>query len=186
MQDSDIIALYFARAESAVAETAKKYGAYLNAVTYNILRSHEDAEECVADTYIAAWNAIPPACPHVLRHFLARIARSRACDRLDYLTARCRTSDAAVRLDELSECVPDSSGSAEEAWELRRIGEVLNTFLATLDSADCAVFVSRYYYGRSIKETAARLGVTERRVKYRLARVRAALKEHLEREGVQL
>ena len=181
MQDSDIIALYFARAESAVAETAKKYGAYLNAVTYNILRSHEDAEECVA-----AWNAIPPACPHALRHFLARIARSRACDRLDYLTARCRASDAAVRLDELSECVPDGRGSAEEAWELRRIGEVLNTFLATLDSADCAVFVSRYYYGRSIKETAARLGVTERRVKYRLARVRAALKEHLEREGVQL
>ncbi len=186
MQDSDIIALYFARAESAVEETAKKYGAYLNAVAYSILRSREDAEECVADTYIAAWNAIPPACPQVLRHFLARIARSRACDRLDYLTAQCRANDAAVRLDELDECVPDSRGSAEEAWELNRIGEVLNAFLAGLDDADRAVFVSRYYYGRSIKETAARLGITERRTKYRLACVRAALKEHLEREGVVL
>ena len=155
-------------------------------MAYSILRSREDAEECVADTYMAAWNAIPPACPHALRHFLARIARSRACDRLDYLTAQCRANDAALRLEELNECVADSRGSAEEAWELRRIGEVLNAFLAGLDMTDRAVFVSRYYYGRSIKETAVRLGVTERRVKYRLVRVRAALKEHLEREGVVL
>ena len=133
MEDSDIIALYFACAESAVSETVKKYGAYLNAVAYNILRSREDAEECVADTYIAAWNTIPPERPRSLRCYLARIARSRACDR-----------------------------------------------------RDCAVFVSRYYYGRSARETASRLGLTERQVKYRLARTRASLKTYLETEGVEL
>ena len=92
MEDSDIIALYFACAESAVSETVKKYGAYLNAVAYNILRSREDAEECVADTYIAAWITIPPERPRSLRCYLARIARSRACDRLDYITAKCRST----------------------------------------------------------------------------------------------
>lgn len=149
MEDSDIIALYFACAESAVSETVKKYGAYLNAVAYNILRS-------------------------------------RACDRLDYITAKCRAPDAAVRLEELAECVPDSRGSAEDAWETRRTAAAIDAFLAALDRRDCAVFVSRYYYGRSARETASRLGLTERQVKYRLARTRASLKNYLETEGVEL
>ena len=186
MEDSDIIALYFACAESAVSETVKKYGAYLNAVAYNILRLREDAEECVADTYIAAWNTIPPERPRSLRCYLARIARSRACDRLDYITAKCRAPDAAVRLEELAECVPDSRGSAEDAWETRRTAAAIDAFLAALDRRDCAVFVSRYYYGRSARETASRLGLTERQVKYRLARTRASLKTYLETEGVEL
>ena len=186
MEDSDIVALYFACAESAVSETVKKYGAYLNAVAYNILRSREDAEECVADTYIASWNTIPPERPRSLRRYLARIVRSRACDRLDYITAQCRAPDASVRLEELAECVPDGRGSAEDAWETRCIASTIDTFLAALDRRDCAVFVSRYYFGRSTRETAVRLDLTERQVKYRLARTRAALKTYLETEGVEL
>ena len=87
MDDTQIIGLYFSRSESAIAETAKKYGAYLNQVAYNILRCREDTEEIVEDTYLAAWNAIPPTKPNVLKHFLSRITRNLAFTRLDYNTA---------------------------------------------------------------------------------------------------
>ena len=107
MDDTKIIDLYFCRNESAITETARKYGGYLNQIAYNILRCREDTEEIVEDTYLAAWNSIPPTKPLVLKHFLSRITRNLSFTRLDYLTAGKRGYHMTTLLSELDECIPD-------------------------------------------------------------------------------
>ena len=107
MEDTQIIALYLSRQEAAIGETAKKYGGYINQIAYNILRCREDTEEIAADTYLAVWNAIPPEIPRVLKHFLSRIARNLAFDRLDYITAKRRDVHMITLLSELDACLPD-------------------------------------------------------------------------------
>ena len=182
MEDREIVALYFERSENAIRETEKKYGGYLYQLSWNILRDHGEAEETVSDTYLGAWNSIPPTRPRVLRHFLSRIARNRAFDRLDYRSAQRRGGGEFV--EELDECMPDRRGSAEEMTERRLLAEALNRFLAALPERDCALFVGRYYYAQGNRELAERHGMTERQVKYRLLRCRRELKEFLEKEGL--
>lgn len=183
MEDTEIIHLYLSRSESAIAETAVKYGPYLNQVAYHILRSREDSEEIVEDTYFAAWNAIPPAVPRVLKHFLSRIARNLSFNRLDYLTAK-RRSHISVLLSELDECLSDPHGSPEEIWEAKQIGASLNNFLGTLEEQDCAIFLCRYYHSMTLMEISEKYGIPERRVKYRLSCLRQALRKYLEKEGI--
>ena len=184
MDDTQIIDLYFSRSESAIAETAKKYGAYLNQVAYNILRCREDTEEIVEDTYFAAWNAIPPTKPHVLKHFLSRITRNLSFTRLDYITAKRRSGNMAALLSELDECIPDYKSDVETVWETKQIGASLNRFLDTLERTDCKLFLCRYYYNLTIPEIAAKYGLPQRRVKYRLSCLRKDLRKHLNKEGV--
>lgn len=184
MEDAGIIGLYFERDQSALDETAKKYGAYLNQVAYNILRCKEDSEEIVEDTYYGAWNAIPPTRPAVLKHFLSRITRNLSFSRLDYTTAKRRNAGAVELLSELDECIPDKRGSAESQWEAQQIGAEINRFLATLSREDCAVFLSRYYYAMTLKEVARKYALPERKVKYLLSNLRLQLKKHLNKEGV--
>ena len=184
MDDTQIIDLYFSRSESAIAETAAKYGSYLNQVAYNILRSREDTEEIVEDTYLAAWNAIPPTVPTVLKHFLSRITRNLSFTRLDYLTAKRRDNHMDVLLSELDACVPDRHGSIEDIWEAKQIGVSLNRFLDTLDRTDCRIFLNRYYYGMAISEIANKYELPQRKVKYRLSVLRKQLRSHLNKEGV--
>lgn len=184
MEDTQIINLYFSRCEAAIRETAGKYGAYLNQVAYNILRCREDTEEIVEDTYLAAWNAIPPERPRVLKHFLSRITRNLSYDRLDYITAKRRTPHMCILLSELDACVPDRSGGVETAMEAKQIGEALNRFLSQLDRLDCAVFVNRYYYSMTISEVAQKCALSERNVKYRLSCLRSQLRKHLDKEGI--
>lgn len=186
MEDTEIIGLYVSRRESAIGETAKKYGSYLNQVAYNILRCREDTEEVVEDTYLAAWNTIPPTMPKVLKHFLSRIARNLSFDRLDYRTAKRRGGEMVGLLSELDECLPDSRGSLEEQYEARQIGVVLNRFLAEQSHGDCALFLSRYYYAMTVKEIGAKYGLKERTVAYRLSRLRKDLRKELEREEIAL
>lgn len=186
MDDPQILHLYFSRRESAIEETAKKYGAYLSQVAYNILHSREDTEEIVADTYLAAWNGIPPARPAVLRHFLSRITRNLSFDRLDYLTAKRRDRNMVTLLSELDECIPDRNGSAEDAWEAKQIGVVLNRFLGKLEPGDCKIFLSRYYYSLPIREIAQSCALPERKIKYRLSRLRNQLRQELSKEGIAL
>ena len=119
MDDTQIIELYFGRSESAIWETAKKYGTYLNQISYLILRCREDTEEIVEDTYLAAWNTIPPIRPLVLRHFLSRITRNLSFNRLDYLTAKQRNRHMAVLLSELEDCVEDTGQNPEEQYQTR-------------------------------------------------------------------
>lgn len=184
MEDTQIIQLYFARSESAIENTAEKYGPYLNQVAFNILRCAEDTEEVVEDTYMAAWNTIPPTVPTVLKHFLSRITRNLAFSRLDYLTAKRRSTHLDILLSELDDCLPDRRGSAEDMWEARQLGLSLNRFLETLDRTDCRIFLNRYYYGLTIAEIANKYGLSERKVKYRLSCLRKDLRTQLTREGI--
>ena len=183
MTDTQIIELYFQRRESAIECTDQKYGSYLNQVAFNILRCREDTEEVVEDTYLAAWNTIPPTVPDVLKHFLSRIARNLAFTRLDYLTAKRRSNHLDILLSELEDCLPDHRGSAEDVFEAKELGVCLNRFLETLDQDDCRIFLNRYYYGLTITEIAVKFNIPQRRVKYRLSCLRSNLRSHLNKEG---
>ncbi len=184
MKDAEIIELYVQRKEAAIAQTARKYGAYLNQVAYNILRSREDTEEIVSDTYLAAWNAIPPQHPRVFRHFLSRITRNLSFDRLDYRMAGKRSGHMDTLLSELEDCIPDRSASLESRMETKAIGTAINGFLSQQSKNDCALFVCRYFYGMTVMEIGKRQGMSEGTVKYRLGLLRRKLRKHLEREGI--
>lgn len=184
MDDTQIIQLYLSRNEAAIAGTSDKYGSYLNQVAFQILRCSEDTEEVVEDTYLAAWNAIPPTVPAVLKHFLSRITRNLAFTRLDYLTAKRRDRHMDILLSELDECFPDRRGSAEDIWEAKQLGKLLNRFLETLDHTDCRIFLCRYYYGMTIAEISDKHGIPQRRVKYRLSCIRSQLRTYLGKEGI--
>lgn len=180
MEDTEIVKLYFERSEAAVRETDKKYKAFLHQVAYNILRSLRDTEEIINDTYMGAWNAIPPTRPNNLKHFLSRITRNLSFDRLDYLNAGKRQA----LFVEMDECIPDRKNDMETLWEAREIGRVLNNFLKSLDDRNCAIFLARYYYSYSIDELALQYSLSARQVKYLLSKTRNALRDYFEREGV--
>ena len=183
MKDAEIIELYFARSQSAIAETEKSYGAYLRTIAANLLHCREDEEETVQDTYLRAWNAIPPARPTVLRHYLSRITRNLALDRLRKNGGSGRTVEL---LDELAECIPDGSGSAEDALDAKELGRLLNAFLARQEESDVRIFVLRFYYAQPIAAIAEKCGRTERQTKYALSRLRRELKNFLKAEGAEL
>ena len=180
MEDSGIVELYFARSEAAIQETGKKYGAYLNSIAYNILRNLCDTEEVVNDTYMAAWDTIPPTKPNNFKHFLSRITRNLSFDRLDYLNAGKRHA----LFVEMDECIPDKRSDVEDIWEAKEIGMALNRFLQTLDRKTCAVFLARYYYSCSINEVAEQYALSARQVKYLLSKTRDNLRSYFEKEGV--
>lgn len=182
MEDLEIVELYFERSETAIRETERKYSAFLHRVAYNILRSFYDTEEIVNDTYMGAWNAIPPTRPNCLKHFLSRIARNLSFDRLDYLNAGKRQA----LFVEMDECIPDGKNDPEILWEAKEIGAAINRFLETLDDTDCAVFLARYFYSYSIKELSEQYSLSTRRIKYVLSKTRNALRDYLEKEGVAI
>ena len=184
MEDIKIIDLYFARSEQAIEETSHKYGAYLGVIADNILHRPEDTEEVVNDVYLAAWNSLPPNRPRVLKHYLSRIARNLSFKRFEYLSADKRCADTVLLLSELEECIPDQRRGIEETIEAKELGRCLNRFLDTLDEEDRQLFVSRYYYLVSVEQLARREACSPRRIKYRLEKLRAQLKNQLKKEGV--
>ncbi len=180
MEDHDIIALYFDRNENAIRETAQKYGAYCGSIALNILSSAEDTEECLNDTWLRAWNSIPPHRPNVLRVFLGKITRNLALDRYKARNAEKRAGgEFAMSLDELKECV-----GAEDERDSAVIGESISRFLRGQSKETRGVFVCRYFYCDSIADIARRFGMSEGKVKTLLFRTRAKLKIHLEGEGI--
>ncbi len=184
MDDTEIIKLYLARSEAAIERTTEKYSAYLSCVAYNILRSHEDVEEVVQDTYLGAWNTIPPQIPKVLKHYLSRIARNLAFNCLDYRTAKRRDPHMLVVLSELDACIPDSTADLDDKMEAKQIGLCINHFLSTLEKTDCAIFLCRYYHCMTVREIAQKYSIPERNVKYRLSRLRTKLRMQLSKEGI--
>ena len=186
MEDGAIVALYWERNESAIRETSDKYGRYLMKIAWNILADREDAEESVNDTYLHAWNAMPPHRPHVLSTFLGRITRHLSIDiyRKRHSVKR-GGSEYALSLDELSDCVP-GEGSPEEAVGAKELAGHINGFLRDLAPEARQLFIRRYYYFDPLAEAAAALGMTEGRAKTLLFRTRRKLKEYLEREGYVL
>ncbi len=184
MEDKQIVELYFARNESAIRETEKKYGKYCHYIAYNILQDHGDSEECVNDTYLNAWNAMPPQRPGKLSAFLGKITRNLALNRYEKKTAQKRGGHAMeLALEELGECVPSGEGDPTDEIALR---EVINRFLRGQQTQSRIVFLQRYWYFRSIKEIAADADMSENAVKVMLHRVRERFKQFLEKEGIVL
>jgi len=183
MEDGRIVELYWQRAENAIAETAKKYGQYCASIAYNILNSTEDAEECVNDTWLGAWNSMPPHRPNVLSVFLGKITRRAAIGKYRVRTAAKRNGgQVPLVLEELSECTVGMR-SAEEEAEGRELVRTINTFLAALPDTERGVFLCRYWYMDSIEAIAVRFGFSKSKVASMLYRLRERLRGQLEKEG---
>ena len=185
MEDLKIIELFFERKECAIAETERKYGRYLSKIAYNILFDTEDSEECVNDTYMKAWNSIPPQKPNVLSTFLGKITRRISIDKWRKNSAEKRGSgQTVVVLDELSECIPDKN-NVEHTIESKIISEIINSFIKDLTDKECRVFLCRYFYLDSVESIAERFGYSQSKVKSMLHRTRQKLRARLEKEGLK-
>lgn len=182
MEDGQIVNLYWARSESAIAETAKKYGRYCYSIAYRILGNAEDAEESVNDTYLAVWNHIPPHRPSVFSAFLGKLTRSTAIDKWRWRNAGKRGGgEMALVLDELSDCLP-AAQSVEHEVEAAELSRLINRFVMRLTPVERRVFLCRYWYFDSIADIAQRFGFSESKVKMILYRQRKRLLNCLERE----
>ena len=183
MEDSRIIRLFWDRNQEAISAAAEKYGAYCSAVAGNILSSAQDVEECVNDTWLSAWNAIPPHRPGRLSVFLGKLTRNLAFNRYKRLRAQKRGGgQLELVLEELEECV---SGTEDVEQELDRIAlaEAVNTFLDGLSPKQRALFLLRYWHGAPVGEIARRAGMTEGNVSVTLHRIRKQLQEYLTKRG---
>lgn len=186
MEDDKIIQLYWDRQENAIKETAAKYGLYCYSISYGILRSREDADECVSDTWLRAWNAIPPQRPAALQAFLARITRNLSLDCFRRRNALFRgRGQVTVALEELEHAAPSAPSAEQQASEQELIAS-LERFLWGLPPEKRQVFLLRYWYFCSDREIAQQLQMTRGKVTSMLFRLRSALKIHLEKEGVWL
>lgn len=186
MEDKEIIALYFARSENAISETALKYGGYCRYISENILHSREDAEECCNDAYFDAWQSIPPHNPQNLKTFLGKLTRNRAIKKLERCQAAKRGGgQIALILSELDECIPSDS-TVEEKLQESVLLECINRYLLSLPSLHRKIFVRRYWYASSISDIAKQYAMSESKVKSTLFRLRKQLKVKLEKEGFWL
>ena len=181
MDDKHITRLLFARSESALAILARKFGARLLLTARNILGNTQDAEECVSDTYLAIWNAIPPKQPDPLAGFIFKTGRNLALKRLRHNTAAKRNSHYDISLDELSACL--SGSSLEDILSARELGQAIDRFLGTLPKDSRIMFLRRYWFGDSVSEIAATLGYSENAVSVRLNRCRSKLRIYLQQGG---
>ncbi len=180
MQDNAIIDLYIERDERAIDETAKKYGAYCQKIAYNILYDVFDTEECVNDTYMRTWNAIPPTIPKIFSAFLAKITRNLALDRYNLSKAKKRNT-LPESLDELSEIIGENNISDE--IELSELGGSISRFLKDEKPLSRRIFIKRYFFEESIESIAKEHGLTASNVKVTLHRVRVHLADYLAKEG---
>jgi RNA polymerase sigma-70 factor (ECF subfamily) len=186
MTDQGIIQLYWDRDERAIEETDLAYGKYCRTISCTILGSKEDAEECVNDTYLHTWNAIPPKKPDKLSAFLARICRNLSVDRIRKKTARKRGgSEWTAALEELEPFVPGGD-DPEKTMEDAELAASLETFIRSLTERDQALFLRRYYYLQPIAEAADACGLREGAAKVALYRIREKLKAHLGKEGIAI
>ncbi len=182
MKDSQIIDLYWQRDETAISETEAKYGRFCFSIANNILHDDEDAKECVNDTYLGAWNAMPPHRPEMLSTFLGKITR-----RLSLKKWRDRSADkrgggsVALSMEELEECIP-SRQSADDSIAVAELTNIINGFLETLPVEERRVFLRRYWYFDSISDISARFGFGESKVKMMLKRTRDKLLVRLQKE----
>ncbi|MBO7728785.1 MAG: sigma-70 family RNA polymerase sigma factor [Oscillospiraceae bacterium] len=183
MTDTEIIDLFFERSEQAIDELAKKHGNAVARVARNILGNEQDTEECVNDTYLGTWNAIPPHRPSPLRTFVCKIARNLATMKYHSNTAEKRNSQYDLALDELEDALADKS-SVEEAYEVKELAEAINGFLATLNYTDRFIFTRRYWYSDPVQDIAIMAHSTTNSVTVRLFRIREKLRLYLVKEGL--
>lgn len=185
LEDSKIIVLFFERSEQAIMELSTKYGAVCNKVANNILNNALDAEECVNDAYLGAWNTIPPQRPNPLLTYICRIVRNLSVMKYHANTAIKRNSFYDVALDELEDCL-GSSTTIEAELTAKELSSILDSFLDMLDQENRVMFVRRYWYSDSISEIAKRFHISNNNVSVRLSRTREKLKNYLKKEGYTL
>lgn len=184
MNDLRIIELYFERDEQAIKETDAKYGKLCHSIAYNILNNHQDCEECVNDTYVGVWNAIPPTRPHNFISFICKIVRNLSLKRLEFMKREKRSADMLVSFEELAAVLPDDRYAPNVSDEY--VGKVISKFLLSQKENVRNVFIRKYYFFDSIGEIAERYSFTESKVKNMLFYTRNKLKDHLIKEGVEI
>ena len=184
MEDNDIVNLYLQRNKVAIKETASKYGNYCKAIAKNILSNNEDAEECVNDTYVGVWNAIPPTRPNNFMSFVCKITRNLSLKRLEFMKREKRSADVLVSIHELEGVLPDEKYAPDVSDE--DIGKLISDFLYTQKEDARNVFIRRYYFFDSIKEIAVEFSFSESKVKNMLFYTRNKLKDYLIKEGVEI
>lgn len=184
MDDKQIIKLFLERNEDAIRYTDDTYGRRLFALADNIVKNDQDAEESVSDTYMKAWNMIPPQQPSHFFAYLAKICRHFALGKLDWKNAAKRKAEVVSLTQEMEMCIPDNTRDAE--LEGKELGRILNTFLRTLTPKNRMVFMRRYWYVDTVAEIAARYDISEGAVMTRLSRTRAKLCTYLEKEGIRV
>ena len=184
MEDAAIVELYWQRSERAIKETERQYGSYCHSIARSICGTREDAEECVSDTWLRAWNLMPDKRPAVLSVFLGGITRQLALDRFKAGRRKKRGGgEVPLALDELAECVPDGT-DLERRVEEQVLKQAVGAFVAGLPEADRLVFVLRYWYLVPVAEIAGRLGYSQSKTKSILFRTRGKLKRYLQEEGL--
>lgn len=185
VSDEKIVEMYFARDEEAITETEKKYGRYLIAIAYNILKNTEDSEECVNDTYLKTWLTVPPTRPRSLKAYLSKLTRGRAINRYDELKSRKRVPPEAIEsFEELSGVI---SGEYDGKDELAAtIGMIVSEYLSKISDRRLYIFVARYFYAYDIEHIAGKLKVSRSTVNKELAKLRAELRVRLEEGGVEI
>ena len=186
MDDAKIVQLYWDRNEQAILATADKYGNYCASIAKNILGNHEDAEECVNDTYLNAWNSMPPHRPSILSTFLGKIVRNLSIKRYKHNTADKRGGgQATVVLDEIAEVVSDAD-SVEQEIDRKELVTAIDSFLDRLPADKRNIFICRYWYFDSISDIANRFRMTENNVSVTLNRLRLKLHNYLLERGFEL
>lgn len=185
MDDKKIVELYFERNESALKHTEEKYGRYLYCISNNVLACHEDSLECVNDTYLAAWNTIPPKKPDKLSAYLGKIARNLAINRYNFNTADKRSTGLTEALCEMESFLPSPDFTEDATFELT-FKSALNCFLYALPTEKCNMFILRYWYLYEISEISEKMGLSQSKVKVTLLRLREKLRKIFEKEGLHI
>ena len=186
MEDKEILRLYCDRDQRAISETSAKYGRFCGKIAMNILHSREDAEECVNDTYLRAWNSIPPVIPSIFSAFLGRITRNLSFNRYKALHADKRGGgETALILDELAEIVSDGETPENELMR-RELTKEINEFLTGLSEEKRGMFIRRYWYSDKVSDIAERYGKTESTISVTLNRLRKKLRDFLKERGYDL
>ncbi|MCL2122427.1 MAG: RNA polymerase sigma factor [Clostridiales bacterium] len=185
MQDYQIVDLYWERDERAIKESEANYGKYCRSISINLLNNQEDAEECVNDTWLSAWNSIPPNRPTALSAFFGRIVRNLSISRFRANRAGKRYDGITVMLSELDDCVP-STVSVSETMENGQITQVIESWLNLQSKDDRALFIRRYWHGEAVVSLAKESNVTQNQMAQRMLRLRQSLKKALEKEEISL
>ncbi len=186
MDDQQILALYWQRDDAAIAATANSYGSYCYSIAWHILDNEQDAQECLNDTWLSAWNSIPPQRPQQLSTYLGKITRNLAINRFRQRHAQKRgLGQTALALSELSDCIADPV-SLEQRVEEKQLTAVINRFLLAQPEQKRHIFIRRYWYLQPIREIAEAYGISESKVASLLLRMRKRLKVYLEKEGIAL
>ncbi len=184
LPDERIIDLYWERDEDAIKATDEKYGKYLFAISYNILKSRLDGEECMNDTYLATWERIPPARPSLLQRFLSKIMRNISINKYKHAHAQKRIpSELTASLEELEECIAGIAIENEDE-AVTQVSRVLNAYLHSVPERERFLFVCRYYYADPVDTIAKMLEISDKSVYRTLSKMREELRQALAKEGI--